>query len=136
MVSVTEPPNVILSIFPENLTIAPETPAPLKVIAQRKPGSQQMLSLALLGLPPGIRSRQLNTILGGDQTEATIVLEPIIVGAGITARQNPFMGRELATLPYNVVVTASVGQQIIASSPPAKLFVGATPADAAEISAD
>ncbi len=136
VVSVTEPPNVILSISPENLTIAPETPAPLKVIAQRKPGSQQMLSLALLGLPPGIRSRQLNTILGGDQTEATIVLEPIIVGAGITARQNPFMGRELATLPYNVVVTASVGQQIIASSPPAKLFVGASPADAAEISAD
>ena len=136
VVSVTDPPNIILSIVPENLTIAPETPAPLKVIAQRKSGSQQILTLALLGLPPGIRSRQLYTILGGDQTEATIVLEPIIVGAGVTARQNPFIGRELATLPYNVVVTASVGQQIVASSPPAKLYVGASAADATQTSAD
>ena len=136
VVSVTEPPNVILSVSPENLTIAPETPVPLRVIAQRKPGSQQILTLALLGLPPGIRSRQLNTILGGDQTEATIVLEPNIVGAGVTARQNPFIGRELATLPYNVVVIASVGQQIIASSPPAKLSIGVNDSDAAQISAD
>lgn len=126
VVSVTEPPNVILSVSPENLTIAPETPVPLKVAARRKPGSKQILTLALLGLPPGIRAQQLNTILGGDQTEATIVIEPVIVGAGITARENPFVGRELATLPYNVVVTASVGQQIVASSPPAKLSVGDT----------
>ena len=134
--SVTEPPNVILSVSPQNLTLAPETPVPLKVIAQRKPGSQQILTLALLGLPPGIRTRQLNTILGGDQTEATIVLEPNIVGAGVTARQNPFIGRELATLPYNVVVTASVGQQIIASSPPAKLSIGVNDSDATQMSAD
>ena len=124
VVSVTEPPNVILSVSPEILSIAPETPVPLTVTAQRKPGSNQMLTLALLGLPPGIRTQQLNTILGGDQTEATIVLEPNIVGFGITARENPFVGRELATLPYNVVVTASVGQRIVASSPPAKLSIG------------
>ena len=105
---------------PKILPLHLKTPVPLKVVAQRKPGSQQILTLALLGLPPGIRTRQLNTILGGDQTEATIVLEPNIVGAGVTARQNPFIGRELATLPYNVVVIASVGQQIVASSPPAK----------------
>ena len=136
VVSVTDPPNVILSVSPENLTIAPESPAPLKVTAQRKPGSQQILTLALLGLPPGIRTQQLNTILGGDQTEATIVLEPNIVGAGITARQNPFMGRELATLPYNVVVTASVGQRIVASSPPAKLSIGVNDSDDRQTSAD
>ncbi|MDE0298331.1 MAG: cytochrome c [Candidatus Poribacteria bacterium] len=124
VVSVTEPPNVILSVSPENLSIAPETPVPLTVTAQRKPGSKQILSLALIGLPPGIRTQQLNTILGGDQTEATIVIEPNIVGFGITARENPFVGRELATLPYNVVVTASVGQRIVASSPPAKLTIG------------
>ena len=136
VVSVTEPPNVILSVSPENLTIAPETPVPLKVTAHRKPGSQQILTLALLGLPPGIRTQQLNTILGGDQTEATIVLEPNIVGAGVAARQNPFIGRELATLPYNVVVTASVGQRIIASSPPAKLSIGVNGTDATRMSAD
>ena len=136
VVSVTEPPNVILSVSPENLTIAPETPVPLRVIAQRKPGSQQILTLALLGLPPGIRTRQQNTILRGDQTEATIVLEPNIVGAGVTARQNPFIGRELATLPYNVVVTASIGQQIVASSPPAKLSIGVNDSDAAQMSMD
>ena len=136
VVSVTEPPNVILSVSPENLSIAPETPVPLKVTAQRKPGSQQILTLALVGLPPGIRSQQLNTILGGDQTEATIVLEPSIVGFGVTERLNPFMGRELATLPYNVVVTASVGQQIIASSPPAKLSIGVNDADAEQMSTD
>ena len=124
VVSVTEPPNVILSVSPEILSIAPETPVPLTVTAQRKPGSKQILTLALIGLPPGIRTQQLNTILGGDQTEATIVLEPNIVGFGVAARENPFVGRELATLPYNVVVTASVGQQIVASSPPAKLSIG------------
>ena len=136
VVSVTEPPNVILSVSPEYLSIAPETPVPLKVTAQRKPGSNQILTLALLGLPPGIRSQQLNTILGGDQTEATIVLEPNIVGFGITARENPFIGRELATLPYNVVVTASVGQRIVASSPPAKLSIGDNGDDAAQVSTD
>ena len=136
VVSVTEPPIVTLSISPDNLTIVPETPVPLKVVAQRKPGSQQILTLALLGLPPGIRTQQLNTILGGDQTEATIVLEPIIIGVGVTARQNPFIGRELATLPYNVVVIASVGQQIVASSPPAKLSIGVNGSGAAQISAD
>ena len=136
VVSVTEPPNVILSVSPEYLSIAPETPVPLKVTAQRKPGSNQILTLALLGLPPGVRSQQLNTILGGDQTEATIVLEPNIVGFGVTARENPFIGRELATLPYNVVVTASVGQRIVASSPPAKLSIGDNGDDAAQVSTD
>ena len=136
VVSVTEPPNVILSVSPENLSIAPETPVPLQVTAQRKPGSNQILTLALLGLPPGIRAQQQNTILGGDQTEATIVLEPNIVGFGVVARENPFMGRELATLPYNVVVTASVGQQIVASSPPAKLSIGVNDVDAEQMSTD
>ncbi len=125
VVSVTETPNVILSVFPQVVTIKPETPVALKITAYRKPGLQQILTLSLLGLPPGVLTQSQNTILDRDQTEATIVLLPNIVGSGRTEeRQNPFIGRELDVLPYDVVVTASVGQKVIASTPPAKLSIG------------
>jgi len=131
VVSVTEASNVSLSLSPEDVTIQPEKPVPLKIIAHRKPGSQQILTLSLLGLPPGVRAQRENTILRGDQTEATIVLEPNIVDAGNAERQNPFIGRELAILPYNVVVIASVGQKVVASTPPTKLSIGSNGAEVA-----
>lgn len=124
VVSVTEVPSVTLAVSPERVTITPGKPVPLKVVANRKPGSRQELTLTVVGLPSGVRPQGQVTILKGNQTEATLVLEPNIVGAGVTVRTNPFIGRELAIRPYNIVINASVGQTIVASSPAMQLSIG------------
>jgi hypothetical protein len=64
------------------------------------------------------------------------VLEPNIVGAGVTRRQNPFIGRELDTRPYNIVVNAAVRQQIVASSPATKLSIGSNRSELAGLQID
>ena len=124
VVSVTEAPKVTLSVQPKRVTITPGEQSPLKVVVHRQPGSRQELTLTVVGLPSGVRPERQVTILKRNQTETTLMLEPVIVGAGITQRQNPFIGRELDTRPYNIVVNGSVGQTLIASSPAVQLSIG------------
>ena len=123
VVSVTEAPNVTLSVSPDQVTIQPGKRVPLKVVVHRNSGPRRGLTLTVVGLPSGVRPQRRVTILRGNQTEATLVLEPNIVGAGITRRQNPFIGREFDTRPYDIVVNASVGQRLVASSPATKLSI-------------
>ncbi|MCZ6678545.1 MAG: pre-peptidase C-terminal domain-containing protein [Candidatus Poribacteria bacterium] len=124
VVSVTEPPKVALSVSPSHVTITPGGQIPLKVVARRARGSRQEITLTVVGLPSGVRPQRQVTILKGGQTETTLILEPVIVGAGVTVRQNPFIGRELDVRPYNIVVNGSVGQRRVASSPAVQLSIG------------
>lgn len=94
VVSVTEAPKVVLSVSPEHVTIRPGNRVPLKVVTHRRSGSRQNIALTVVGLPSGVRLQREVAILKRNQTEATLVLEPNIVGAGVTRRQNPFIGRE------------------------------------------
>ncbi len=124
VVSVTEEPRITLSVSPKHVIITPGKRIPLEVIAQRQLGSRQELTLTVVGLPSGVRPQRAVTILKSNQTRTTLVLEPVIVGVGITRRQNPFIGRELDTRPYNIVVNGSVGQRRVASSPAVQLLIG------------
>ena len=124
VVSVTEEPRITLSVSPKHVIITPGKRIPLEVIAQRQLGSRQELTLTVVGLPSGVRPQRAVTILKSNQTRTTLVLEPVIVGVGITRRQNPFIGRELDTRPYNIVVNGSVGQRRVASSPAVQLSIG------------
>ena len=115
--------NSINLILSRHLTIQPGKRVPLKVVVHRNSGPRRGLTLTVVGLPSGVRPQRRVTILRGNQTEAALVLEPNIVGAGITRRQNPFIGREFDTRPYDIVVNASVGQRLVASSPATKLSI-------------
>lgn len=99
----------------------------LKVTANRV-GSRRDLTLTVVGLPTDIQLQRNVTILRGNQTEATLVLEPNIIQSGTNQlRRNPFVGEEIER-PYNIVVNASVGQRIVASSPAMQLSIAQEPA--------
>ena len=127
VVSVVDEAKMTLSVEPQHVTIAPGQEARLEITAHRQPGARQDVNLTIAGLPSGVRAQRQVTILRGRDTKTTLVLEPVIVGAGVTVRQNPFIGRELASRPYNIVVNASVGENVVTSSPAVQLSIAQEP---------
>ena len=126
VVSIREAPSITVSASPGHMRIGPDTRLPLKVTVNRT-GPARNLTLSLVGLPIDVRPERQFTLLRSDQTETTIMLEPNIISSGTNLlRRNPFIGRQLNTIPYTVVVNASIGQQVIASSPAMKLTIGMT----------
>ena len=125
VVSVTENAPLILATDLETVVVTPDSPIDIPVKVVRQPGQRQNLNLTAVGLPLGVRLQRQNTLLRRNQTEATLTLQPNIITGGTTTnqlRRNPFIGAE-QTYPYTVVVTASVGQQVVASSPAIKLWL-------------
>ena len=127
VVSVTETSPIILSTELEEIVVTPDAPIDLVVKVDRQNGNRQNLNLTAVGLPFGVRLQRQNTLLRGNQTEATLRLVPNIVTTGNNElRRNPFIGTQ-QTRPYTIVVNASVGQRIVASSPAIKLWLGSRP---------
>ena len=126
VVSVTETAPIILSTVLEEVVVTPGAPIDITVKVTRQQGNRQNLNLTAVGLPFGVRLRRQNTLLQKDKTEATLTLIPNVITTGTTGnqlRRNPFIGTQ-QTLPYTVVINASVGQRIVASSPAIKLWLG------------
>ena len=127
VVSVTETSPIILSTELEEIVVTPDAPIDIVVKVDRQNGNRQNLNLTAVGLPFGVRLQRQNTLLRGNQTEATLRLVPNIVTTGNNElRRNPFIGTQ-QTRPYTIVVNASVGQRIVASSPAIKLWLGSRP---------
>ena len=127
VVSVTETAPLVLFTELEEIVVTPEAPVDITVTVDRRSGNQQNLNLTAVGLPFGVRLQRQNTLLRGNQTEATLTLLPNIITAGSNElRRNPFIGTQ-QTRPYTIVVNASVGQRIVASSPAIKLWLGSRP---------
>ena len=127
VVSVTETSPIVLSTELEDIVVTPDAPIDLVVKVDRQNGNRQNLNLTAVGLPFGVRLQRQNTLLRRNQTEATLTLVPNIIAAGRNElRRNPFIGTQQPR-PYTVVVNASVGQRIIASSPAIKLWLGSRP---------
>ena len=124
VVSVTETSPIMLSTELEEIVVTPEGPIDIIVKVGRQGGNRQNLNLTAVGLPFGVRLRRQNTLLQRDQIEGTLTLVPNIVSTGSNElRRNPFIGTQ-QTHPYTVVINASVGQRIVASSPAIKLWLG------------
>ena len=131
VVSVTETAPIILSTELEEVVVTPGAPIDITVKVIRQRGNRQNLNLTAVGLPFGVRLQRQNTLLQKNKTEATLTLIPNIITAGAAGnqlRRNPFIGTQ-QTLPYTVVINASVGQRRIASSPAIKLWLGSTNAN-------
>ena len=127
VVSVTETAPLVLFTALEEIVVTPEAPIDLTVTVDRRSGNRQNLNLTAVGLPFGVRLQRRNTLLRNNQTEATLTLVPNIIATGSNElRRNPFIGTQ-QTRPYTIVVTASVGQRIVASSPAIKLWLGSRP---------
>ncbi len=126
VVSVTETASIVLSTGLEEIVVTPDAPIDITVKVERQSGNRQNLNLTAVGLPFGVRLRRRTTVLRKNQNEATLTLMPNIITAGTTInqlRRNPFVGTR-QTLPYTVVINASIGQRIVASSPAIKLYLG------------
>ena len=126
VVSVTETAAIIVSTGLEEVVVTPDTPIDIPVKIARQNGNRQNLNLTVVGLPFGVRLQRRTTVLRKHETEATLRLMPNIITAGTTfnqLRRNPFIGTQQA-LPYTVVINASVGRRIVASSPAIKLWLG------------
>ncbi len=127
VVSVTETSPIVLFTQLEEIVVTPDAPIDIIVTVDRQGGNRQNLNLTAVGLPFGVRLQRQNTLLRGNQPEATLRLIPNIVTAGNNElRRNPFIGAQ-QTRPYTVVVNASVGQRVVASSPAIKLWLGSRP---------
>ena len=127
VVSVTETSPIVLFTQLEEIVVTPDAPIDLIVTVDRQGGNRQNLNLTAVGLPFGVRLQRQNTLLRGNQSEATLRLIPNIVASGNNElRRNPFIGTQ-QTRPYIVVVNAAVGQRIVASSPAIKLWLGSRP---------
>ena len=132
VVSVTETAAIIVSTGLEEVVVTPDTPIDIPVKIERQSGNRQNLNLTVVGLPFGVRLQRRTTVLRKHETEATLRLMPNIITAGTTVnqlRRNPFIGTQQA-LPYTVVINASVGRRIVASSPAIKLWLGNSDQDA------
>ena len=140
VVSVTERAPVILStmlgtgeeseisVQPLEVVVTPDKPVEIIVKVTRQRGNRRNLNLTAVGLPLGVRLQRRTTVLRKNQTEATLTLMPNIITAGRGGnqlRRNPFVGTR-QTLPYNVIINASVGRRRVASSPAIKLWLGSS----------
>ena len=126
VVSVTETASIIVSTGLEEVVVTPDTPIDIRVKIERQNGNRQNLNLTAVGLPFGVRLQRRTTVLRRHETETTLRLMPNIITAGTTfnqLRRNPFIGTQ-QTLPYTIVINASVGRRIVASSPAIKLYLG------------
>ena len=126
VVSVTETASIIVSTGLEEIVVTPDTPIDIPVKIERQNGNRQNLNLTAVGLPFGVRLQRRTTVLRRHETETTLRLMPNIITAGTTfnqLRRNPFIGTQ-QTLPYTIVINASVGRRIVASSPAIKLYLG------------
>ena len=127
VVSVTETASIIVSTELEEVVVTPDTPIDIPIKVERRPsGNRQNLNLTAVGLPFGVRLQRRTTVLRKHETETTLRLMPNIITAGTTfnqLRRNPFIGTQ-QTFPYTVVINASVGRRIVASSPAIKLWLG------------
>ena len=126
VVSVTETAAIILATGLEEVVVTPDTPIDIPVKIERQSGNRQNLNLTVVGLPFGVRLQRRTTVLRKHETEATLKLMPNIITTGATfnqLRRNPFIGTQ-QTLPYTIVISASVGRRIVASSPAIKLWLG------------
>ena len=127
VVSVTETASIIVSTELEEVVVTPDTPIDIPIKVERRPsGNRQNLNLTAVGLPFGVRLQRRTTVLRRHETETTLRLMPNIITAGTTfnqLRRNPFIGTQ-QTFPYTVVINASVGRRIVASSPAIKLWLG------------
>lgn len=127
VVSVTESSPIVLSTELEEIVVTPDARIDIVVKVDRQNGNRQNLNLTAVGLPFGVRLQRQNTLLRGNQVEATLTLVPNIITTGNNQlRRNPFIGTQ-QTHPYTIVVNASVGQRIVASSPAIKLWLGSRP---------
>ncbi len=127
VVSVTETSPIVLSTELKEIVVTPDERIDLVVKVDRQNGNRQNLNLTAVGLPFGVRLQRQNTLLRSNQTEATLTLVPNIIATGNNQlRRNPFIGTQ-QTRPYTIVVNASVGQRIVASSPAIKLWLGSRP---------
>ena len=139
VVSITETAPIILSARlgkdggsetaaePVEVVVTPDGSVDITVTVTRRRGNRQNLNLTAVGLPLGVRLQRRTTVLRRNQNEATLTLVPNIIRTGTSGnqlRRNPFMGAQ-QTVPYTVVINASVGQRRIASSPAIKLWLGA-----------
>ena len=127
VVSVTETAPIVLSTGLEEVVVTPDAPVDITVKVERQSGNKQNLNLTAVGLPFGVRLQRRTTVLQKNKTEAILTFMPNIITTGTTGnqlRRNPFIGAQ-QTLPYIVVINASVGQRIVASSPAIKLWLGA-----------
>ena len=127
VVSVTETAPIVLSTGLEEVVVTPDAPVDITVKVERQSGNKQNLNLTAVGLPFGVRLQRRTTVLQKNKTEAILTFMPNIITTGTTGnqlRRNPFVGAQ-QTLPYIVVINASVGQRIVASSPAIKLWLGA-----------
>ena len=127
VVSVTETAPIVLSTGLEEVVVTPDAPVDITVKVERQSGNKQNLNLTAVGLPFGVRLQRRTTVLQKNKTEAILTFMPNIITTGTTGnqlRRNPFVGTQ-QTLPYIVVINASVGQRIVASSPAIKLWLGA-----------
>ena len=127
VVSVTETAPIVLSTGLEEVVVTPDAPVDITVKVERQSGNKQNLNLTAVGLPFGVRLQRRTTVLQKNKTEATLRLMPNIITTGTTGnqlRRNPFIGAQ-QTFPYTIVINASVGQRIVASSPAIKLYLGA-----------
>ena len=139
VVSVTETAPIILSAtlsqdgdtgiptgFPLEIVVTPDGSVDITVKVTRRRGNRQNLNLTAVGLPLGVRLQRRTTVLRRNQTEATLTLVPNIITTGASGnqlRRNPFVGTR-QTVPYAVIINASVGQRRVASSPAIKLWLG------------
>ena len=126
VVSVTETASIIVSTELKEIVVTPDTPIDIPVKVERQSGNRQNLNLTAVGLPFGVRLQRRTTVLRRHETETTLRLMPNIITAGTTVnqlRRNPFIGTQQA-LPYTVVINASVGRRVVASSPAIKLWLG------------
>ena len=126
VVSIREAAPIILSTELKEVVVTPDSRIDVTVKVARQSGNRQNLNLTAVGLPFGVRLQRQNTLLQRNKTEATLTLVPNIITAGRGTnqlRRNPFIGTQ-QTVPYTVVINASVGQRRIASSPAIKLWLG------------
>ena len=131
VVSITEAAPIILSTELGEVVVTPDSRIDVTVKVARQSGNRQNLNLTAVGLPFGVRLQRQNTLLQRDKTEATLTFVPNIITAGRGTnqlRRNPFIGTQ-QTVPYTVVINASVGQRRIASSPAIKLWLGSANSD-------
>ena len=126
VVSVTETASIMVSTELQEVVVTPDTPIDIPVKVERQNGNRQNLNLTAVGLPFGVRLQRRTTVLRKNKTEAILKLMPNIITTGTTGnqlRRNPFVGTQ-QTLPYTIVINASVGRRIVASSPAIKLWLG------------
>ena len=125
--------NSGISTEPLEIVVTPDGPIDITIKVTRQRGNRQNLNITAVGLPLGVRLQRRTTVLRRNQTEATLTLVPNIVTTGTSGnqlRRNPFAGTQ-QTLPYTVVINASVGQRRIACSPAIKLWLG-NPSDTSQ----